>query len=67
MVDGCACLRTSGTRSRLDRLRAQLAEQFVLGDAFRGLRARHGLPGPERLEGLSVHRAFVDGVERADD
>lgn len=37
---------------------------FVAGDAFRALRARHGLPEPEQLEDFPVHRMFVDGVER---
>lgn len=36
-------------------------EQFVAGEAFRALRARYGLPDPERLEDFPVHVAFVDG------
>jgi hypothetical protein len=38
---------------------------FVAGDGFRALRARHGLPEPEALNDYPVHRAFVDGRERA--
>jgi hypothetical protein len=40
-------------------------EAFAGGDEFRGLRERHGLPEPERLEAYPVHVAFVDGVERS--
>ena len=40
-------------------------EAFSTGDEFRGLRERHGLPDPERLEGFHVHAAFVDGAQRA--
>ena len=39
---------------------------FAGGEAFRSLRARHGLPEPERLEDFPVHAAFVDGVQRAE-
>jgi hypothetical protein len=42
----------------------EVFEAFASGDAFRGLRERHGLPEPERLEGFPVHAAFVDGAER---
>jgi hypothetical protein len=42
-------------------------EAFATGDAFRGLRERHGLPDPERLEDFPVHAAFVDGVQRAEE
>lgn len=36
-------------------------EVFAGGEAFRSLRARHGLPEPERLEDFPVHGAFVGG------
>jgi hypothetical protein len=39
---------------------------FAGGEAFRSLRARHGLPEPEWLEDFPVHAAFVDGAQRAD-
>ena len=38
-------------------------DEFVLGDSFRLLRARHGLPEPVRLEDFPVHRAFANGAE----
>ena len=38
---------------------------FAEGEAFRELRARHGLPDPERLEDFPVEAAFVDGQQRA--
>ena len=37
-------------------------ESFATGDAFRELRARHGLPEPERLEDFPVHLALVEGA-----
>jgi hypothetical protein len=37
-------------------------DQFVIG--FGELRARHGLPEPERLDDFPVHAAFVDGARR---
>jgi len=39
----------------------EVFEGFVNGEGFRALRARHGLPEPERLEDFPVHRAFVAG------
>jgi len=39
----------------------EVFEGFVSGEGFRALRARHGLPEPERLEDFPVHRAFVAG------
>lgn len=38
-------------------------EAFARGDTFRLLRARHGLPEPERIEDFPVHLAFVGGQE----
>ena len=42
----------------------EVFQAFASGDAFRGLRERHGLPDPERLEDFPVHAAFVDGAQR---
>ena len=39
-------------------------EVFVHG-ALRGLRQRHGLPGPKRMDGCPMHAAFDNG-ERAE-
>lgn len=36
-------------------------EAFATGEAFRALRARHGLPEPVRLTDHPIHAAFVDG------
>jgi hypothetical protein len=43
----------------------EVFEAFFAGDAFRDLRARHGLPSPEQLEDFPVHAAFVDGEQTA--
>jgi hypothetical protein len=43
----------------------EVFEAFSGGDDFRGLRERHGLPDPERLEDFLVHAAFVDGAKRS--
>ena len=43
----------------------EVFEAFAAGDELRGLRERHGLPEPERLEDFPVHAAFVDGAERS--
>ncbi|HEY7258493.1 MAG TPA: hypothetical protein VH459_05455 [Gaiellales bacterium] len=42
----------------------EIFRTFVAGEGFAALRARHGLPEPERLDDYPVHRAFVDGRER---
>jgi hypothetical protein len=42
----------------------EVYEAFSTGREFRGLRERHGLPEPERLDDLPVHAAFVDGARR---
>jgi hypothetical protein len=34
---------------------------FHHGEAFRALRARHGLPDPDRIEDFPVHVALVEG------
>jgi len=41
----------------------EVFDAFAASEGFRSLRARHGLPEPERLEDFPVHRAFVDGRE----
>ena len=43
---------------------AEIFRTFVAGEGFAALRARHGLPDPERLDDYPVHRAFVDGQPR---
>jgi len=43
----------------------EVFEAFSAGDEFRGLRERHGLPDPERVEDFPVHAAFIDGGRRA--
>jgi hypothetical protein len=43
---------------------AEVFRAFVAGEAFAGLRARHGLPEPAELADHPVHRAFVDAVAR---
>jgi hypothetical protein len=45
----------------------EVFEAFSASDEFRGLRERHGLPDPERLEDFPVHAAFVDGAQRAEE
>jgi hypothetical protein len=42
----------------------EVYEAFSTGREFRGLRERHGLPEPERLDDFPVHAAFVDGARR---
>jgi hypothetical protein len=39
----------------------EVFDSFAEGEALRGLRERHGLPDPERLEDFPVHAAFVNG------
>ena len=56
-VDGIVLVDTCPSR--------EVFEAFSASDEFRGLRERHGLPDPERLEDFPVHAAFVDGVQRA--
>ena len=60
------CLRTPGGIVLLDTCpSAEIFRAFAAGEAFADLRARHGLPEPERLDDFPVHRAFVDGRPRA--
>jgi hypothetical protein len=43
----------------------EVFEAVSAGHEFRGLRERHGLPEPERLEDFPVRAAFVDGAKRS--
>jgi hypothetical protein len=43
---------------------AEVFAAFVQSEGFRALRARHGLPEPDRVDDFPVHRAFVDGQSR---
>jgi hypothetical protein len=43
---------------------AEIFEAFAAGP-FRQLLAAHGLPEPERVDDYPVHRALVDGTDRA--
>jgi hypothetical protein len=54
--DGIVLVDTCPTR--------EVFEAFAGGDAFRELRARHGLPEPERVEDFPVAVAVVDGTPR---
>jgi hypothetical protein len=60
------CLRASDGFLLVDTCPSREAfEGFAHSDAFRELRARHGLPDPERLEDFPVHVAFVAGERLA--
>ena len=57
------CLRTPNGIVIVDTCPSrEVFEAFSQSEEFRSLRARHGLPDPERLEDFPVHAAFVDGV-----
>ena len=59
------CLRADDGIVLVDTCPSQeVFEAFAAGDEFRSLRARHGVPDPERLEDFPVHAAFVDGGPR---
>jgi hypothetical protein len=56
------CLRAPDGIVLLDTCPSKEAfEAFANGDAFRGLRRRHGLPDPERVEDFPVHLAYAGG------
>lgn len=62
------CLRGPGGIVLVDTCPShEVFEAFSASDEFRGVRERHGLPDPERLEDFPVHAAFVDGVRRAEE
>jgi hypothetical protein len=44
----------------------EVFEEFAASAGFRDLRARHGLPEPERIEDFPVHVAFVGGESLPD-
>ena len=54
-LDGIVLVDTCPTR--------EVFESFALGNDFRALRERHGLPEPSKLEDFPVHRAFIAGRE----
>ena len=56
------CLRASDGLVVVDTCPSREAfEEFQAGDVFRALRARHGLPDPDRLDDFPVHVGFVGG------
>ena len=56
------CLRASDGLVMVDTCPSrEVFEAFAADEGFRALRARHGLPEPERIEDFPVHAAFVDG------
>ena len=60
-----ACLRAGDGIVLVDTCPSrEVFEAFVADPGFRALRARHGLPEPERVEDFPVHLAFVDGQAR---
>jgi hypothetical protein len=57
------CLRADGGMVLVDTCPSQEAfAAFAASEDFRALRARHGLPEPERLEDFPVHAALVAGA-----
>lgn len=59
------CLRTEDGILLVDTCPSrEVFEEFAAGEAFRALRAKHGLPDPETLEHFPVHAAFVDSERR---
>jgi hypothetical protein len=56
------CLRASDGFLLVDTCPSrEVFEEFAASAGFRDLRARHGLPEPERVEDFPVHAAFVEG------
>jgi len=59
------CLRATDGIVLVDtRPSQEVFEALAASDEFRSLRARHGLPDPERLKDFPVHAAFVDRGRR---
>jgi len=57
------CLRAPDGLTVVDTCPSEQDFQaFHHGDAFRSLRARHGLPDPDRIEDFPVHVAFAGGA-----
>jgi hypothetical protein len=56
------CLRASDGIVLVDTCPSrEIYEAFAASPALRELRARHGLPEPDRLEDFPVHAAFAAG------
>ena len=56
------CLRAEDGFVMLDACPSKQAfEAFATGDAFRGLRERHGLPEPVQVDDFPVHLAYAGG------
>ena len=52
-IDGIVLVDTCPTKD--------IFQAFVGSDELRALRARHGLPEPERIDDFPVHVVFVNG------
>jgi hypothetical protein len=60
------CLRASDGLVMVDTCPSrEVFEAFAGSEGFRALRARHGLPEPERIDDFPVHAAFVGGRQAA--
>lgn len=60
------CLRAADGIVLVDTCPSREAfEAFSASEEFRRLRARHGLPEPERIEDFPVHAAFANGAAEA--
>jgi hypothetical protein len=58
-----ACLRAPDGMVIVDTCPSkEVFENFVRG-TFEEARKRHGLPEPDQLDDLPVHRAFAEGAE----
>jgi hypothetical protein len=58
-----SCLRAPDGLLIIDTCPSEQAfEEFHQGTAFQALRARHGLPTPDSIEGFPVKVAFARGV-----
>ena len=51
----------------VDTCPSEEAFQAFSSAPFPALRAKHGLPDPERIEDFPVHAAFVDGEQRLEE
>jgi hypothetical protein len=57
------CLRAPDGLTVVDTCPSEQDFQaFHQGEAFRSLRARHGMPDPDRVEDFPVHAAFAGGA-----
>jgi hypothetical protein len=56
------CLRTDDGIIVIDTCPSkEIFDAFHAGEPFRAMRARHGLPDPDRLEDYPVHIGFARG------